>query len=120
MAHWEYVKNENNHLVGCKCSECERVVYENAPYQAYIFCPRCGVKITEQPKEYQRPTKDYPSYLDRPKKTEKKKRKYFRKCGICGERHEQSEMIRTDESPNGWMCLDCHNIEFPQYDMDEF
>lgn len=50
---------------------------------------------------------------------EKKKRKYFRKCGICGEQHEQSEMIRTDESPNGWMCLDCHNIEFPEYDTDE-
>lgn len=51
---------------------------------------------------------------------DKKKRKYYRKCGICGERHEQSEMIRTDESPNGWMCLDCHNIEFPEYDIDEF
>ena len=53
-------------------------------------------------------------------KQEKKKRKYFRKCGICGERYEQSEMIRTYESPNGWMCLDCHNIEFPEYDTDEF
>lgn len=36
-----------------------------------------------------------------------------RKCGICGERHEQSEMIRTDNSPNGWICFDCHNVEHP-------
>ena len=46
-------------------------------------------------------------------KQEKKKRKYYRKCGICGERHEQSEMIRTDNSPNGWICFDCHNSEHP-------
>ncbi len=38
----------------------------------------------------------------------KKKRKYFRKCGICGERLEQSKMVRTDDSPNGWLCADCH------------
>jgi predicted RNA-binding protein YlxR (DUF448 family) len=37
-----------------------------------------------------------------------KKRKYYRKCGICGERHEQSEMIRDNGSPNGWLCMDCH------------
>ena len=36
-----------------------------------------------------------------------KKRKYYRKCGVCGCRHEQSEMIRTDKSPNGWICVDC-------------
>lgn len=39
-----------------------------------------------------------------------KKRKYFRKCGICGERHEQSEMIRTNNSPNGWICWECYNF----------
>ena len=39
----------------------------------------------------------------------KKKRKYYRKCGICGSRHEQSEMVRTDNSPNGWLCHDCWN-----------
>ena len=50
MACWEYIYNENHHLVACKCSECERVVYENAPYRAYIFCPRCGEKITELPR----------------------------------------------------------------------
>lgn len=40
-----------------------------------------------------------------------KKRKYFRKCGCCGERYEQSEMIRTDDSPNGWMCEECYNTD---------
>ena len=47
---------------------------------------------------------------------QKKKRKYYRKCGICGERHEQSEMIRTNNSPNGWLCFDCHNIAETEYD----
>lgn len=45
-------------------------------------------------------------------------RKYFRVCGICGEKHEQSEMIRTDESPNGWMCQEC--AEYEDFDDDEF
>lgn len=38
-----------------------------------------------------------------------RKRKYYRKCGVCGSRHEQSEMIRTDTSPNGWICTACWN-----------
>lgn len=38
-----------------------------------------------------------------------RKRNYFRKCGVCGSRHEQSEMIRTDNSPNGWICAACWN-----------
>ena len=42
---------------------------------------------------------------------EKKKRKYYRKCGLCGERHEQSEMIRTDQVGNGWLCYDCYEKE---------
>lgn len=37
----------------------------------------------------------------------KQKRKYYRKCGVCGRRHEQSEMVRTNNSTNGWICLDC-------------
>lgn len=45
-------------------------------------------------------------------------RKYYRKCGVCGERHEQSEMIRTNRSPNGWVCFDCHNAEHPEYDIE--
>ena len=42
-----------------------------------------------------------------------KKRIYNRKCGVCGEKYNQEEMIRTDKSPNGWICFDCHNAEFP-------
>lgn len=48
-----------------------------------------------------------------------KKRKYFRKCGICGERHEQSEMVRNEGSPTGWICDDCHMGIHPEYDEDD-
>lgn len=37
----------------------------------------------------------------------KKRRNYIRVCGMCGWRFEQSNMIRTDKSPNGWMCKLC-------------
>ena len=37
-----------------------------------------------------------------------KPRKYYRKCGECGTRLEQSEMIRTDLSDNGWLCPICY------------
>ena len=43
------------------------------------------------------------------------KRKYYRKCGECGQRHEQSEMVRTSLSDNGWLCRDCYS-EASQYD----
>lgn len=46
----------------------------------------------------------------------RKKRKYFRKCGVCGERFEQSDMIRTDESPNGWLCFECFHGFHLEYD----
>lgn len=49
-----------------------------------------------------------------------KGRKYFRKCGICGERYEQSDMIRTNCSPNGWLCIKCHIREHPEYDCEEW
>lgn len=49
-------------------------------------------------------------------KDNKKKRKYYRKCGICGDRYEQSEMLRTNDSPNGWLCWDCRNIVDPEYE----
>ena len=42
-------------------------------------------------------------------KKEKPPRKYYRKCGACGTRYEQSEMVRTERSTNGWLCLDCYN-----------
>lgn len=49
-----------------------------------------------------------------------KSRKYFRKCGICGERHEQSDMVRTNESSTGWICQDCLLRIHPEYDVDEW
>ena len=48
----------------------------------------------------------------------KKKRKYYRKCGLCGDRYEQSEMIRTDCSPNGWKCKECELHEHPEYEIE--
>ena len=48
----------------------------------------------------------------------KKKRKYFRKCGVCGERHEQAEMIRTDESPNGCVCRECYFSIYNEYEIE--
>lgn len=39
------------------------------------------------------------------------KRKYFRKCGYCGRRLEQSHMIRTDIVRNGWLCKECYHDE---------
>ena len=51
---------------------------------------------------------------------ERKKRKYNRKCGICGETHEQSDMIRDCCSDTGWVCLDCYIVEHPEYDLDEW
>lgn len=50
----------------------------------------------------------------------KEKRKYFRKCGICGEKHEQSDMVRTEQSPNGWLCEECYYSEHPEYEIDEW
>lgn len=51
---------------------------------------------------------------------ESKKGKYYRRCGICGKRYEQSEMIRTNILRSGWICNDCFNAEHPEYDIDEW
>ena len=40
-----------------------------------------------------------------------KKRKYNRKCGKCGDIHEQSEMLRTTKTQNGWICYRCIESE---------
>lgn len=44
------------------------------------------------------------------------KRKYYRKCGYCGKRLEQKEMIRTDIVNNGWLCKECFDGEESNYD----
>ena len=46
----------------------------------------------------------------------RKKRNYYRKCGWCSERHEQGNMVRTDKSPNGWLCFDCYFAKHPEYE----
>lgn len=50
----------------------------------------------------------------------RKTRKYIRKCGLCGERHEQTYMFRTNNSPNGWLCVACHLRIHPEYDIEEW
>lgn len=49
----------------------------------------------------------------------KPKRKYYRKCGICGKRFEQSEMVRNDASPSGWICGCCCMGIHPEYDEED-
>lgn len=51
---------------------------------------------------------------------EKKKRKYYRKCGICGERHEQSNMVRTYTVDCGWICNDCYYTEHIEFGIEEW
>ena len=46
----------------------------------------------------------------------KKKRKYFRKCGICGKRFEQSDGVRYYGSDTGWICDDCAIAQHPEYE----
>ena len=44
----------------------------------------------------------------------------YRICLICGERHKQSEMTRSDETAGRWICLDCFYDLHPEYDEDIF
>ncbi len=53
-------------------------------------------------------------------KQEKKKRKYYRKCGVCDERDEQSEMITDNNSLNSWICEDCYDEKHLDYEIEEF
>ena len=84
--------------------EGDKPVYEITKHgisgkEAIWFCDTCARTLRNLVLKEQSP---------KPKvATNKKKRKYIRKCGVCGVKFEQSEMIRTDVSPNGWMCYDC-------------
>ena len=53
-------------------------------------------------------------------KEKKRKREYFRKCGVCGRRFNQKDMIRDDCSDNGWICTDCHNDEYHDEEIGDF
>ena len=35
-------------------------------------------------------------------------KKYYIKCGICGERHKLSEMKTSVKSPNRYICIECY------------
>ena len=70
------------------------------------FCPICGRKLSDKLKKR--------AITHGSKK--KKKRKYYRKCGMCAVRHEQSVMHRDDCSPNGWICDECYNDLHPLYE----
>ena len=41
--------------------------------------------------------------------TKSKKRTYNRTCGFCQRKAEQSKMVRTNNSPNGWVCRHCRD-----------
>ena len=45
-----------------------------------------------------------------------KERKYYRICGICGKRFEQSDGVRDDGSDTGWICDECHDELHPEYE----
>ena len=45
-----------------------------------------------------------------------KKRNYYRICGVCGKRFEQSEGTRDDGSDTGWICDECHDELHPEYE----
>ena len=56
-------------------------------------------------------------------KEKPKKRKYYRHCGMCNSKFEQSEGMRTNYSPNGWLCSDCKQkwvLEHLHWFDDEF
>jgi hypothetical protein len=45
--------------------------------------------------------------------------KYYKVCGICGERYPQSSMIKDGGSDTGWVCRDCLIDLHPEY-LEEF
>ena len=91
------------------------MVYGNEALEIYDKLTRSPTPLKER---HNKITEMYDKLIsdDARQKGNKKKRKYYRKCGICGERYEQSEMLRTNDSPNGWLCWDCHNIVDPEYE----
>jgi hypothetical protein len=97
--------------------ELGRLIEENEsskyPNRRLNICPEVGEKIDI----YTQVMLNFKLFVDYTYKKliedapVKKKRTYNRSCGICGIKDEQSFMIRTNESPNGWMCRDCAEEE---------
>lgn len=99
--------------------------------QFFFFCangfnPVRIADVTQQAAKalgasYGRPGEKEEKVAKKSKKTAgTKKRRYIRKCGFCGERNDQKDMIRDDSSPNGWMCRDCSNIMHPEYEAERW
>ena len=91
----------------CKIQEGDKFAYEITKVglfenERFLFCDTCASTLRNLILKEQSSSHT----------VNKKKRKYIRKCGICGIRLEQSEMIRTEASPNGWVCHDCEEQEF--------
>lgn len=49
-------------------------------------------------------------------KSNKKNVRYYRVCGICGERHLQNQMIKDRKSNTGWICEDCFEDGIDYFD----
>lgn len=58
-------------------------------------------------------------YKEKEYKKKNDKKKYFKTCGVCGEKYPSSEMFKDKGSNTGWVCFDCYGCEHPQYFMDE-
>lgn len=48
-----------------------------------------------------------------------KVRKYYRKCGECGESFEQTDGYRVEWSPNGWVCCSCFHYIVDEPDFED-
>ena len=42
-----------------------------------------------------------------------------KECGICGEMFDMSDMVRSEGSDTGWICIDCQMSVHPEYDDGE-
>ena len=49
----------------------------------------------------------------------KRARKYYRKCGVCGARYEQSDMYRDEGSMSGWLCPQCFVAKHIEYFLED-
>lgn len=80
------------------------------------ICDKCPMNNCEDLRWADLKTENYRAKM---KGEQVMKRKYIRKCGYCGKRFEQKDMVRTDLVRNGWLCKECYESEEPPFDVDE-
>ena len=103
--------------VGAKDSEAREKDFAKADWYIDKFMELKEKKL----KKTQKKEKESKGVSVKNNNPNKKKRKYFRKCGVCGNKLEQSDMVRTNKSDNGWACEMCYNeLTEPVYDENEF